>query len=107
MLQTSQPLLVSDLVVIWTAAASVATLVATAVLLALKLQNFINGKFTAVNEKFEQHRKLMYAMFGQRDRAIRRLEFWAVKQRSDPPYQPTIDPPGLYGKEDDAPRDPH
>lgn len=66
----------------WAAAMQHLTVV-TLVTLAVKLQKFIA-------DQFSNHRKLMYGLFSQRDRAIRRLEFWAVQQGSG--FQPGADP---------------
>ncbi len=71
------------MVVVFTAAGGLITFIATVVVLALKLQKFIS-------DEFKKHRTLMYGMFAQRDRAIRRLEFWAVKQGDG--FQPGVDP---------------
>lgn len=78
-----QHLTVSDMVVIFTAIGGLISFIVTVVVLALKLQKFISDEFT-------KHRTLMYGMFSQRDRAIRRLEFWAIKQGSG--FQPGADP---------------
>lgn len=78
-----ETLKVTDLVIIFTAIGGTLTFIATVVVLALKTQKFIADEFT-------NHRKLMYGLFSQRDRAIRRLEFWAVKQGTG--FQPGADP---------------
>lgn len=65
--------------------ASSIVFIAGCVGLALKIQSHITNEF-------KNHRKLMYAMFVQRDKAIRSLQFWAIQQRSDPAYQPGVDP---------------
>lgn len=78
-----QRLTASDLVMIYTALGGLVAFIITIVVLALKLQRFISDEFT-------KHRKLVYGMFAQRDRAIRRLEFWAVKQGGG--FQPGADP---------------
>lgn len=46
-----------------------------------------------IAKQFTQMRKFVYAEMAKRDRAIRRLEFWAV--RTDRGYQPGIDPDEL------------
>lgn len=78
-----QHLTVSDLVIIFTAVGGFLGFIVTVVTLAVKLQKFIA-------DQFSNHRKLMYGLFSQRDRAIRRLEFWAVQQGSG--FQPGADP---------------
>lgn len=78
-----QHLTVSDMVLIFTALGGLISFIVTVVVLALKLQKFIADQFT-------YHRKLVYGMFSQRDRAIRRLEFWAVAQGGG--FQPGAEP---------------
>lgn len=73
----------SDLVTIFTMLGGALAFVGTVVGAALKLQRFIANEFT-------QHRKLMYRQLAQRDHAIRRLEYWAIRQ--DTGYQPGVDP---------------
>lgn len=73
----------SDMILIFSAAGGLFIFIGTVVGLALKLQKFIT-------DEFRNHRKIMHGMFSQRDRAIRRLEFWAVQQRNG--FQPGVDP---------------
>lgn len=73
----------SDFVTIFTVMGGVFAFVSTVVVSALKLQRFITSEF-------EQHRKQMYRQLEQRDRAIRRIEYWAIKQNTG--YQPGVDP---------------
>lgn len=53
--------------------------------LALKIQHHITTEF-------KEHRKLMYDQFKIRDKAIQRLEFWAVRQLGKNRFQPGVEP---------------
>lgn len=63
------------------------SVIGTIVVAALKIQR-------AIIKEFEAHRRFVYMAFRQRDRAIRRLELWAIRRDTDEryPYQPGVDP---------------
>lgn len=64
--------------------------IGTVVMMALKIK-------AAIDNGFRDNRKLMYQMFKQRDRAIRRLEFWAVREWRG--FQPGVDDPALVAED--------
>lgn len=63
------------------------SVIGTIVVAALKIQR-------AIIDEFAAHRKFVYLAFKQRDKAIRRLEFWAVRRdtAARAEYQPGVDP---------------
>lgn len=75
------------LVFITCAIVGAGSVIGTIVITALKIQKWLTEEFSA-------HRKFVYQAFTQRDKAIRRLEFWAVRRDTGDrsPYQPGVDP---------------
>lgn len=74
----------SDFVFIYTSLGGAFIFVGTVILLALRTKAYLD-------KQFRDHRRFIYEQFKRRDRAIMRLEYWAIKGGGTP-YQPGVDP---------------
>lgn len=87
---TRAALSTSDFVLIFTALGGLVAFIAVAMVFSWRAKTYLD-------EKFSEHRRFVYTQLQVRDRAILRLEFWAVAQKNG--YQPGAEPrDSLMGK---------
>lgn len=81
----------TDYILIFSSLGGAVLFVAAVVMLALRAKTYLD-------KQFSEHRRFIYSQLNLRDRAIMRLEYWAILQGrgTDHPFQPGLDPLGVH-----------